>query len=440
MIRTLAFCAALTMPGFVGTAWSADIDDAYRQRLATIVDGNIAAWVERYEDFHQYPELGMEEVRSAAILAEQMRGLGFAVTEQVGNTGVVAMLENGDGPLVMVRADMDALPVQELTGLPYASQVRTDYNGGESYLMHACGHDIHMAAWLGAAQALVEMKDRWQGTLMFVAQPAEEGRGGARAMMEDRIFERFGLPDHAFALHVMPGPYDSVFMVKGAMNSFAGGFNITFNGRGGHGSIPSATIDPIVMVGKFITDVQTVVSREIDPRKFGVISIGAISGGNAGNVIPDSASVSGTVRWYEPAVGETLLAGVERTARAIVAQAGAPEADITIRSGGTNVVNDAELFDRTYEAFGKLGDRMRTLVTGPGTGSEDYGVFLQDFDSSMYFAVGGFDPVLFADDGTPLEHSQVPSNHSPYFAPVPNPTLRTAVTAMTTAVFNVLSD
>ncbi|AER55334.1 amidohydrolase [Pseudoxanthomonas spadix BD-a59] len=439
-MKMLRVCMAILALGGSGTVLSAEIDAGYKRKLAEVIEGNLDTWVTQYKDFHQNPELGMEEVRTSAILAREMRKLGFTVTEKVGKTGVVALMKNGEGPLVMVRTDMDALPVRESTGLPYASKAKAIYNGGQSHVMHACGHDIHMAAWVGAAQVLVALKDRWHGALMFVAQPAEEGRGGAQAMLDDGIFARFGLPDHAFALHVGAGPYDTVSLVKGDMNSFAGGFNITFNGRGGHGSRPHATIDPIVMVGKFITDVQTVISREKDPQAFGVVSIGMIAGGTAGNVIPDSASVSGTVRWYESEVGEQLLAGIERTARTIVAQAGAPEADIAIRSGNTNVVNDAALYDRTFQAFSRMDGQMRTVAGKRGTASEDYGLFLREFKSSMYFGVGGYDPALFKPDGTPLDVEKVVSNHNPNFAPVPGPTLSTAVTAMTTAVFNVMND
>lgn len=441
MVRKMIFLAMLAALSAADSLPATEINDAYKERLNDVIEANMNSWLEQYKDFHMHPELGLEEVRSASILAKEMRKLGFDVTGKVGKTGVVAIYKNGDGPVVMIRADMDALPVKEATGLPYASNAKAMYNGEETPLMHACGHDIHMTAWLGTAKALVSMKDKWKGTLMFVAQPAEEGRGGAKAMMDDHIFERFGIPDHAFALHVMPGPYDSVLLVKGAFSSYAGGFQIKFNGRGGHGSMPNTTIDPIMMAGKFINDVQTVVSREKDPQEFGVISVGMVSAGKAGNVIPDSATLAGTVRWYDPKVGEKLLSGIERTAESIVSQVGAPSADINIV--GSNefgaVINDPELFDETQKAFEMMPNEMRTLVGKPITASEDYGLFLKDFKSSVYFAVGSMDPSLFDKDGKPLDITKVPSNHSPFFAPVPEPTLRTAVTAMTTAVYNVMN-
>ncbi|WP_337185431.1 amidohydrolase [Phenylobacterium sp.] len=414
----------------------AAINAKFKTSVSRFIDGRIDEWVEIYKDFHAHPELGMEEVRTAGILAKHMRDLGFEVTEGVGNTGVVAIYRNGPGPVVMVRADMDALPMEEKTGLPYASKVVTDWRGAPTPVMHACGHDIHITAWLGAAEALLSLRNQWSGTLMFVAQPAEEGLGGAKAMMDDRIFERFGLPTHAFALHVGPGPWDSVSMTRGTMNSSSGAFEIAFNGAGGHGSRPHTTIDPVMMAARFVVDVQGVISREKDPQQFGVVSVGAIQSGSAGNIIPDTALVRGTIRWYDESVGDRLLAGVQRTAEAIVAMAAAPAADINIRRGSKAVVNDDKLIESTYAAISKVMPGKVTY-SGPGTASEDYGEFLRDFKSSVYFGIGGYDPALFA-DGKAIDPSTTPSNHSPFFAPAPEPTLRTGVTAMTTAVVNVM--
>jgi hippurate hydrolase len=260
-----------------------------------------------YRDIHSHPELGFEEVRTAALLAAEMRTLGFQVTEKVGKTGVVAIYRNGAGPTVMVRTELDALPMEEKSGLPYASKAKALFNGRDTYVAHSCGHDIHMASWIGSARALVAMKDKWQGTLMFVAQPAEELVSGAKSMLADGLFTRFPKPDFAFALHTSPAPYGTIAYNVGAVTSNSDGLEITFKGRGGHGSAPDKTIDPIAIAAHFITDVQTVISREKDPMQFGVVTIGAVQAGTVGNIIPDAATLRGTIRSYDPAVRDKLL-------------------------------------------------------------------------------------------------------------------------------------
>ncbi|MBV8683893.1 MAG: amidohydrolase, partial [Caulobacteraceae bacterium] len=225
-----------------------------------------------YKDIHSHPEIAFQEQRTSALLAKEMRALGFDVTEHVGKTGVVAIYHNGPGPVVMVRTELDALPVTEKTGLPYSSTVKIQYEGHESGVDHACGHDIHMAAWVGAAKALLAMKDKWHGTVMFIGQPAEEAIGGAKAMIDDGLFTRFPKPAIGFAQHVENGPYGTVDYKPGTYDSNADSFTITFKGRGGHGSMPNVTIDPVVEAARFIIDVQTIVSREREPHQFGVIT------------------------------------------------------------------------------------------------------------------------------------------------------------------------
>eukprot|EP01032_Pedospumella_encystans_P029777 gene29776-33616_t len=278
-----------------------------------------------YKDIHAHPELGFQEVRTAGKLAEQMRALGFEVTEHVGRTGVVAVLRNGAGPTVLVRTELDALPMQEKTALPYASQAKATWQGRETFVAHSCGHDVHMASWVGTARTLLALKDQWQGTLVFVAQPAEEASGGAKGMLADGLYKRFPKPDAAFALHTSPSSYGYVGYRAGPITSASDGFEIDFKGRGGHGSAPHHAIDPIVQAAHFVTDVQTVVSREKDPAEFGVVTVGAIQAGTAGNIIPDSALLRGTIRSYKPQVRKQLIDGVRRTALASAAMAGAPE-------------------------------------------------------------------------------------------------------------------
>lgn len=386
-----------------------------------------------YKDIHSHPELSFQEVRTAAKLTAEMRRLGFEVTEQVGRTGIVAMFRNGPGPVVMVRTDLDALPMEEMTGLSYASRARQMWEGKESFVAHSCGHDTHMAAWVGAATALVAMKDRWSGTLMFIGQPAEESGGGAQAMLDDGLFRRFGKPDYGFALHVAPAPAGTILYKSGEFLSNVDDLHIQFNGRGGHGAMPSATIDPIVQAARFIVDVQSVVSREKDPLSPGIISIGAIQGGSAGNIIPSQVIVRGTIRSFTPETRAILRAGAERTAKAVAAMAGAPAPDIKIVAGSSAVINDPSLTRATAELFkAAFGPKAIELST-PQPASEDYSAFIDAGVPSLYFSVGGIDPLLFNGG------KEVPVNHSPTFAPVPEPTIRTGTEAMTLAVLGLLA-
>jgi hippurate hydrolase len=286
-----------------------------KAQVASRVDG-MYPWLEGvYQDLHAHPEIAFQEVRTADKLAQAMRKLGFDVTEKVGGTGPLALLRNGAGPTVLVRTELDGLPMEEKTGLPYASRDHT--RDGAAFTAHSCGHDVHMAAWLGAARTLVELKQAWHGTLMFIAQPAEETVSGARAMLEDGLFKRFPKPDYAFALHSWPLANGTVGFESGPVSSNSDALEIRFNGRGGHGSAPDKTIDPVMMAARFVVDLQSVISREKDPQEFGVVSIGAIQGGSAENIIPDSVTLRGTIRSYKPAVRQKMLDGIRRTAKAV---------------------------------------------------------------------------------------------------------------------------
>jgi hippurate hydrolase len=389
-----------------------------------------------YKDIHAHPELGFQETRTAARLAAEMRGLGFEVTEGVGKTGIVALYRNGPGPTVMVRTELDALPLLEKTGLPYASTFKQWLRGNETPVMHACGHDIHMAAWVAAAKVLLDMKDQWSGTLMFIGQPAEEGGGGAKAMVADGLFTRFPKPDYGFALHVGPGPYGYVSYKPGVINSNADSFSITFNGKGGHGSRPHTAIDPVMMAARFIVDVQSVVSLEKNSARFGVVTVGAVQAGNAGNVIPDTATLRGTIRTHDDHTRAGLIKGVERTARAVAMMAGAPEPDIKFTGSAKAVTNDDALAQRSGAVLkAAFGDKAR-LLPEPGSASEDYSEFVMAGVPSFYFGIGGLDPKQMAEAAA--KKIAVPGNHSPEFAPVPGPTIRTGVQAMTLVVLEVL--
>jgi hippurate hydrolase len=386
-----------------------------------------------YKDLHAHPELAFQEVKTAAKLAAEMRAIGFEVTEKVGKTGLVAIYKNGDGPTIMVRTELDALPMEEKTGLDYASRDKAPWNGRETFVAHSCGHDIHMANWVGTAKILVGLKDQWKGTLMFIGQPAEEIVQGAKAMLDDGLFTRFPKPDFAFALHAGGVPYGNVNYRVGVGSSNVDGLYIKFRGRGGHGAIPQATIDPVMMAARFIVDVQSVISREKDPTEFGVVTIGAIHGGTVGNIIPDSVHLAGTIRSYKPEVRAKLHAGIERTAKAAAAMSGAPAPDIKILEGTKPVINDPDVVAAVADVLkAALGDKFRT--SPPGTASEDFSEFAGAGVPSMMFNIGVYDQerIDAARNGGP----PIPPNHSPLFAPVPKPTIETGITAMTLAVLS----
>ncbi|MFB9288423.1 amidohydrolase [Pseudoduganella plicata] len=390
-----------------------------------------------YKDLHAHPEIAFQEVRTAGKLAAEMRKLGFEVTEKVGKTGVVAVLRNGAGPTVLVRTELDGLPMEEKTGLPYASKARATSDGRESYVTHSCGHDVHMASWLGAAKTLVELKPQWQGTLVFIGQPAEETVSGAKAMLDDGLFKRFPKPDYAFALHSWPLAHGTIGFNDGPVSSNSDAIEIVFKGRGGHGSAPDKALDPIAIAARFVVDVQTVVSREKDPKEFGVVTIGAVNGGTVGNIIPDSVQVRGTIRSYSPEVRTRLLDGVRRVANASAAMAGAPAPDVQLIAGGAAIVNNADLVRKTeavfQDAFGAANAQRMPAMTA----SEDFSQFADLGIPSMFFFTGVYD----AQDVKEAQRAggkPVAFNHSPFYAPVPEPSIKTAAQAMSLAVLNVL--
>jgi hippurate hydrolase len=390
-----------------------------------------------YKDLHAHPEIAFQETRTAGKLAAEMRKLGFTVTEKVGKTGIVAVLKNGAGPTVLVRTDMDGLPMEEKTGLPYASRARATSEGRDTFVTHSCGHDIHMSSWLGAARTLVELKSQWKGTLVFIGQPAEEIVSGARAMLDDGLFKRFPKPDYAFALHSWPLAYGTVGFNDGPVSSNSDSLEIVFKGRGGHGSAPDKTVDPIAIAARFVVDVQTVVSREKDPKEFGVVTVGAIQGGTVGNIIPDSVQVRGTIRSYSPQVRARLLDGVRRVAEGAAAMAGAPKPDMVIGGGGQAIVNSTELVNKTEVVFKEAFGADKAVRMPAMTASEDFSLYANEGVPSMFFFTGVYDPKDVAaaerEGGKPIAF-----NHSPFYAPVPEPSIKTSAKAMTLAVLNVL--
>ena len=425
--------AAFALGSMVALPAHAELDVAtLKQSIETSFESEYPKLDALYKDIHAHPEIAFQEEKTAAKLAAEMRAIGFEVTEKVGKTGQVALYKNGDGPTIMVRTELDALPMEEKTGLPYASRDKTIWQGRESFVAHSCGHDIHMASWLGTAKTLLGLKDQWRGTLMFIAQPAEEIVAGAKAMLADGLFTRFAKPDIALALHDGPGPHGMVFYRTGVGSSAADGLEVTFHGRGGHGSAPHTTIDPVGIAARFIVEVQSVISREKDPAEFGVVSIGAIRGGTAPNIIPDSVQLFGTIRSYKPEVRAKLHAGIERTAKAAAAMSDAPAPDIKIVEGTKPVMNDPDVVTAVANVLRvALGDKFR--ISPPVTASEDFSEFAGSGVPSMMFNIGVYDEERFiaAHNGT---GPPIPSNHSPLFAPVPKPTIETGITAMTLAV------
>lgn len=397
-----------------------------------------------YEDLHRHPELGRQEHRTAGIVAGRLRALGYDVATGVGGTGVVGVLDRGRGGTVLLRADMDALPVLEDTGLPYASTATaTDANGESVPVMHACGHDLHTTCLLGAAAALAE-DNSWQGRLMLVFQPDEEGGGGAQAMVDDGIFARFGTPEVVLGQHVAPLPVGVLGVRPGPAFAASDALRITLHGRGGHGSRPEATVDPVVMGAALVQRLQTVVSREVAATETVVVTVGSFHAGVAPNVIPDSAVLGLSVRTTDEAVRVGVLAAIERMVGAEAAAADAPRPpEIEVLHTFPPVVNDAAASERVREAFSAAG-RWIVVDPGPVTGSEDVGILAAAAGAPCaYWLLGGADPALFAGAET-LEEirtavADLPSNHSPRYAPLAAPALESGVAALVTAARSWLS-
>ena len=379
-----------------------------------------------YKDVHRHPELSMEEERTAGIAAERLRKAGFEVTTGVGKTGVVGLLRNGDGPTVMLRADMDALPVQEQTGLDYASE-----NDG---VMHACGHDMHVA-WLAAAAALfARARDGWHGTLMTVFQPAEETAEGAQAMIDDGVFERFSKPDVILGQHVMPPPAGSIGIRSGVITSAADSFEIRMFGRGAHGSMPEASIDPVVMGASTVLRLQTIVSREVAPAQSAVVTIGALQAGTKENVIPDEATIKLNVRTFDEGVRKHVLDAIKRIVEAEAQASGAPRSpEITPLDHYQLVRNDPDAAERVRAAFRTHFGEDRVVDIPPISASEDFGAFGSESGTpSVFWTVGGTDPDTYRRAKEAGRVSELATNHNPRFAPVLHPTLETGVETLVT--------
>ncbi|ATL31098.1 amidohydrolase [Streptomyces formicae] len=383
-----------------------------------------------YRDLHAHPELAFEEHRTAAEIARRAKSYGYEVTPGVGRTGVVAVLDNGEGPTVLLRADFDALPVTERTGLPYASRTEG--------VMHACGHDMHVTCLLGALRLLADARGDWSGRILGVFQPAEEAAEGARGMLDDGLYERFGTPDVVLGQHVAPLPAGMIGAHAGPAFAATDALRVRMFGKGGHASRPETTIDPVVMAASTVLRLQTIVSREIAGGETAVVTVGSIRAGTKDNIIPDEAELQINIRTYTPEVRARVVAAVERIVKGEAATAGAErEPEITEIDAFPVLNNDADAVEQTMAAIGAVIGPDLIMDPGPVTGSEDVGYFATATDPEIplcYWLFGGADPaeVIAAQRAGTFE-KDIPSNHSPFFAPLVEPTLTTGVTALTAA-------
>jgi hippurate hydrolase len=423
---------------------------AQQLSLDAMIERDIASWLTTYKNLHITPELSHHEEKTSAFVAGELRKLGFTVTERIGKYqnaqwlgyGVAAVMKNGPGPTVLVRTELDALPVEEKTGVPYASVVKTKNDlGVEVSVMHACGHDIHMTSFLGTAKLLTELKSRWSGTLVMLGQPAEETGDGANAMLRDNLYANFPKPDFAIALHDKPElETGKVGYTPGYAMASATSIDVKIRGIGGHGSAPELTKDPIVVAAQVVMALQTIVSRENSPLDPAVVTVGSIHGGTRYNIIPDEVNLQLTVRTYKEEVKKRVLASIERIVKGVAMTAGIPEdrAPIVKISEGTgSTYNEPQLVDRLVVAFKQALGEENVVKMPPMMASEDFGYFSLDQKiPATIFWLGASDPAKVAqsrESGVPL-----PGLHSALFAPVPEPTLRTGVKAMTSAVLELM--
>ena len=442
-MRKLTLVLALLLSASINT-------NSQQTSLDALIDRDIASLLTTYKTLHAAPELSHREEKTAEFVAGELRKLGFTVTERIGKFqnsqwtgyGIVGVLKNGPGPTVLVRTELDALPVEEKTGVPYASQVKTKNDAGVGVsVMHACGHDIHMTSFLGAAKLLSELKNQWSGTLMMVAQPSEETGDGANAMLRDELYTRFPKPDFAITLHDKPElETGKVGYTPGYAMASATSIDIKIRGVGGHGSAPELTKDPIVVAAQVVMALQTIVSRENSPLEPAVVTVGSIHGGTRYNIIPDEVSLQLTVRTYKPEVRKNILASIERIVKGVALTAGIPAdraPEVKVSEGTNSTYNDPQLLERLAGVFRKaLGDD-NVVKMPPMMASEDFGYFSlgQTIPATIVW-LGASDPAKVKqsrESGVPL-----PGLHSALFAPVPEPTLRTGVKAMTSAVLDLL--
>ncbi len=415
-----------------------------REAVRSRINQEFPGLFQLYKHLHANPELSFHERQTAARVAAELKRAGCKVAAAIGDNGVVAVLKNGSGPTVLVRADMDALPVKEQTGLPYASRVTTkDDAGAEVPVMHACGHDFHMTSLIGTARVLAQLKHRWQGTLVFIGQPAEESGGGARAMLADGLFRRFPKPDYCLALHDKSDlPAGMLAYTSGLMMANVDTVDILVRGLGGHGAWPHTAKDPVVLASQIVLALQTIVSREVEPGQAVVVTVGAIHGGTKHNVIPDEVKLQLTVRSYTNEVRHKTLASIKRIARGQALAAGMPEDCLPVVKVSDQtfnaLYNDPQLTERVANAFKSWFGKDKVLRTRPTMGGEDFAEYglTQDRIPICMFWVGAVNHAKFKQ--AKRKAKPLPPLHSPFWAPDPEPTIKTGITAMTAAVLELM--
>lgn len=437
IVLFLVLATVLTADPPQGKQSVADRSAIIRAKLATEYDSLETL----YKELHTNPELSSKEVQTAGRMAKQLTTLGFEVTTGVGGTGVVGLLKNGPGPVVMVRTDLDALPITEATGVPYASKVRTrDKNGNEVGAMHACGHDMHMTCWVGTARVLASMKDRWSGTLMFIGQPAEETGAGARTMLEDGLFTRFPKPDYALALHCDARMQAGRLAYSdGLALANVDSVDIVVKGRGGHGSAPHTAIDPVVLAARIVLDLQTIVSRETNPLDPCVVTVGSIHGGTKHNIIPNEVKLQITVRTTKDSVRKHTLEAIERIAKAAAVSANAPEPTVKVDNTEFTpaLVNEKTLTAKTAGVFRQLIGPENVDERPPIMGGEDFSRYGRAGVPIFLYWLGTIDAQRFAAAEQPGA-KPLPSMHSDSFWPTPKPSIELGVLSMSQAVLNLV--
>src|SRR5437867_3447541 len=419
----------------------------------SLADAGLPSLLAIYKDIHTHPELSGHEERTSAIIAKELRAAGCQVTDHLGKYensklkgyGVVAVMKNGDGPTVLVRTDMDALPVEEETGLPYASKaVAKNDEGKDVHVMHACGHDTHMAAFIGTARALGKLKDQWHGTIVFVAQPAEEIGTGARALLKDGLHDRFGKPNFAIGFHDKADlEIGHIGVTEGYTSANVDSVDVTVRGVGGHGAYPHKTKDPIVLAAEMINDWQTIASRENNPLDPIVVTVGSIHGGTKHNIIPDEVKMQLTVRTYKAEIRERVLAAIERIAKGIAAAGGIPAERVPIVSVSKDqfcpaTYNNPELTKRLVAVWKKSLGNDNVKIVDPTMGGDDFSEYsLPDHSiPAVYFHFGAVEPAKIAE--YKREGKELPTLHSSKFAPIPEPTIRVGIIGMTNAVLELM--
>ena len=415
------------------------------KRMAAVeerLEGDVARLVELYKELHRNPELSLKEEKSAARMAKEARALGFEVTEKVGGTGVVAVLKNGAGPTILVRTDMDALPIVEQTGLDYASKVLTrDKTGREVGVMHACGHDVHMTCWVGTARVLASLQDRWSGTLVFIAQPAEEIGAGARMMLADGLYKRFPKPNFCLALHsdaLLEAGH--IHFTEGLAMANVDTVEIIVKGKGGHGAAPHLTVDPIVIAAKLILDLQTVVGREMNPLDPAVVTVGSIHGGTKANIIPNEVKLQVTVRTTKDSTRKQVLEAIARKTKAAAASADAPEPEVTVMADEftPKLENDPALTRKTIALFETVLGKDKIHARQPIMGGEDFSRYALNGEIPVFMYFLGSVSADRVQAAAKAGGKALPGAHTDGYFPIPDPTIRAGVKTLSLAVLNLV--